>query len=59
MKVGIAGFPHSGKTTIFNALSGQQADVGAFTDKVHLGSIRVPDPRLDWLTDHFKPRKTT
>src|SRR6185295_13896581 len=59
MKVGIAGFPRSGKTTIFNALSGQHADVGAFTDKVHLGSIKVPDARVDWLSEHFKPRKTT
>lgn len=59
MKVGIAGFPRSGKTTIFNALSGQQADVGGFTDKVHLGSIKVPDARIDWLREHFKPRKTT
>jgi len=59
MKVGIAGFPRSGKTTIFNALSGQQADVGAFTDKVHLGSIKVPDARIEWLSEHFKPRKTT
>jgi GTP-binding protein YchF len=59
MKVGIAGFPRSGKTTIFNALSGQQADVGGFTDKVHLGSIKVPDARIDWLSEHFKPRKTT
>jgi GTP-binding protein YchF len=59
MKVGIAGFPRSGKTTIFNALSGQQADVGGFTDKVHLGSIKVPDARIDWLSEQFKPRKTT
>lgn len=59
MKVGIAGFPRSGKTTIFNALSGQHADVGGFTDKVHLGSIKVPDPRIDWLSEHFTPRKTT
>jgi GTP-binding protein YchF len=59
MKVGIAGFPRSGKTTIFNALSGQHADVGGFTDKVHLGSIKVPDRRIDWLSEHFKPRKTT
>jgi GTP-binding protein YchF len=59
MKVGIAGFPRSGKTTIFNALSGQQADVGGFTDKVHLGSIKVPDARIDWLSEHFQPRKTT
>ena len=49
MKVGIAGFPRSGKTTIFNALTGQQADVGGFSEpgKVHLGTIKVPDARIE------------
>jgi GTP-binding protein YchF len=61
MKVGIAGFPRSGKTTIFNALAGQHADVGGFTEpgKVHLGTIKVPDARIDRLTEIFTPRKTT
>ena len=61
MKVGIAGFPRSGKTTIFNALSGQHADVGGFSEpgKVHLGTIKVPDARIDKLSAIFKPRKTT
>jgi GTP-binding protein YchF len=61
MKVGIAGFPRSGKTTIFNALTGQHAAVGGFTEpgKVHLGTIKVPDPRVDRLSVIFHPRKTT
>jgi ribosome-binding ATPase len=61
MKVGIAGFPRSGKTTIFNALTGQHADVGGFTEpgKVHLGAIKVPDARIDRLSEIFRPRKTT
>jgi len=61
MKVGIAGFPRSGKTTIFNALTGQQASVGGFTEpgSVHLGTIKVPDARIDRLSDIFKPKKTT
>jgi len=61
MKVGIAGFPGSGKTTVFNALSGQHAAVGGFTEpgKVHLGVIKVPDPRVDRLSAMFHPRKTT
>jgi GTP-binding protein YchF len=61
MKVGIAGFPRSGKTTIFNALTGQHADVGGFTEpgKVHLGTIKVPDPRIDKLSEIFRPKKTT
>jgi len=61
MKVGIAGFPRSGKTTIFNALTGQHAAVGGFSEpgKVHLGTIKVPDPRVDRLSAFFHPRKTT
>ncbi len=61
MKVGIAGFPRSGKTTIFNALTGQHAAVGGFTEpgKVHLGTIKVPDARVDRLSAIFHPRKTT
>jgi GTP-binding protein YchF len=61
MKVGIAGFPRSGKTTIFNALTGQHADVGGFSEpgKVHLGTIKVPDARIDRLSEIFKPKKTT
>jgi hypothetical protein len=60
MKVGIAGFPRSGKTTVFNALTGQHAAVGGFTEagKVHLGTIKVPDPRVDRLSAIFHPRKT-
>ncbi|HEX7409884.1 MAG TPA: DUF933 domain-containing protein [Candidatus Binatia bacterium] len=61
MKVGIAGFLRSGKTTVFNALTGQHAEVGGFTEpgKVHLGTIKVPDPRVDRLSAIFHPRKTT
>ncbi len=61
MKVGIAGFPRSGKTTVFNALAGQHAAVGGFTEpgKVHLGTIKVPDARVDRLSEIFHPRKTT
>jgi GTP-binding protein YchF len=61
VKVGIAGFPRAGKTTIFNALTGQHADVGGFSEpgKVHLGTIKVPDARVDKLSEIFHPKKTT
>jgi GTP-binding protein YchF len=61
VKVGVAGFPRSGKTTIFNALTGQHADVGGFSEpgKVHLGTIKVPDTRIDKLSEIFHPKKTT
>lgn len=61
MKVGIVGFPGAGKTTVFNALTGLQATVGGYGDpgKANLGSIKVPDARIDRLSEIFQPRKTT
>jgi GTP-binding protein YchF len=61
MKVGLIGPRGAGKTTIFNMLTGLQAQVGGFAGKqeVHLGVIKVPDPRVDKLAEIFKPRKTT
>ncbi len=61
MKVGIVGLPRSGKSTIFNAVSGQDVPVGTFAEPstVHLGTIKVPDPRVDELARRFRPRKVT
>jgi len=61
MKVGIVGFPRAGKTTIFNALTGLHAAVGGYAEpgKPNLGTIKVPDPRIDKLSEIFEPRKTT
>jgi ribosome-binding ATPase len=61
MKVGLIGERGAGKTTIFNMLTGLQAEVGGFAGsaEVHLGVIKVPDPRLDQLSQIFKPKKTT
>lgn len=61
MKVGLIGHRGAGKTTIFNMLTGLRAQVGTFggRDEVHLGVIKVPDPRIDKLAQIFKPKKTT
>jgi len=62
VRMGIAGFPGSGKTTIFNALTGLHAEVGlgsSASGKANLGAIKVPDPRVDALAELFSPRKTT
>ncbi len=62
MKIGIIGLPKSGKTTIFNSLTRQNAAVSSFaTGKTgpNIGIAKVPDPRVAVLSDMFKPKKTT
>jgi GTP-binding protein YchF len=60
MKVGLIGHRGAGKTTIFNMLTGLRAQVGGFgKEEVHLGVIKVPDERIDQLSQIFKPKKTT
>src|SRR5437868_752792 len=58
MKVGLVGFAGSGKTTVFNTLTGLNVPTG-FGGEVHLGTVRVPDERIDKLSAIFKPKKTT
>lgn len=60
MKVGIIGFARSGKTTIFNALTGAHAAVGTFGARdSNLAVLKVPDSRVDRLAEIFKPKKIT
>jgi ribosome-binding ATPase len=61
MKVGLIGHRGAGKTTVFNMLTGLQAQVGGYGGKeeIHLGVIKVPDARVDKLSQVFKPKKTT
>lgn len=58
MKIGIAGFASSGKSTVFQWLTGVKPDM-AKAQFGQAGIARVPDERLDWLSAHFKPKKTT
>jgi ribosome-binding ATPase len=61
MKVGLVGFAGSGKTTIFNALTGLTAEVGGYgaKEKANIGVIKVPDHRVDRLAGLFNPKKQT
>jgi ribosome-binding ATPase YchF (GTP1/OBG family) len=58
MKVGIAGFAGSGKSTVFHWLTGVKPDP-AKSQQGQSGIARIPDERLDWLSAHFRPKKTT
>ncbi|GAB4537545.1 MAG: redox-regulated ATPase YchF [Thermodesulfovibrionia bacterium] len=65
MKIFIAGFANSGKTTIFNALTGLNLDTTIYPTPLtkettpHHGVVNVPDERLERLSSVFKPKKTT
>ena len=60
MKVGIIGFARSGKTTIFNALTGANAAVGTFGSRdSNVAVLKVPDARVDKLAEIWKPKKIT
>ncbi len=60
MKVGLIGHQGSGKTTIFNALTGLHAAAGAGEKmESHVGVTKVPDARVDRLSAIFQPKKTT
>ncbi|MDR3154491.1 MAG: redox-regulated ATPase YchF, partial [Deltaproteobacteria bacterium] len=57
MKAGIIGLPGSGRDTVFRALTG--LDPAAGLNEQRQGEALVEDPRLDWLSSVFKPRKHT
>jgi ribosome-binding ATPase len=56
----IIGLPSSGKTTVFNALTSSRAETGTYSanpDEPNLATVKVPDPRLERLTEMFQPLK--
>ena len=57
LAVGIVGLPGSGKTTLFNALTG--AGAGADYGKEHVGMANVADDRLDQVAQVVGSAKTT
>lgn len=62
MEIGITGLPSSGKTTIFNALTGSEVDVSNYQGGkkgANIAEVEVPDPRLDTLAKMYDPKKTT
>jgi GTP-binding protein YchF len=60
VKIGIIGFPGSGKTTLFNLLTGAAAAVAQAPGRgrLNVGVARVPDERVTRLSALFQPRKT-
>jgi hypothetical protein len=62
MKIGLVGLPKSGKTTLFNLLTGATVATSRYDAgraELHTGIARVPDERVDRLSALFRPKKTT
>jgi len=59
MKTGITGPPFSGKTTLFCALTGQDYSALGHGRDIHMGTVSVPDERLEKLFAMIGPKKMT
>jgi ribosome-binding ATPase len=58
--LGIIGFARSGKTTVFNAVTRGKAATGyGGGQEPNIGVVKVPDRRLDVLSEMFHPKKMT
>ena len=61
MKAGIIGLPLCGKTTLFNVLTKRNVQTGGYGGgaEPNIGTVKVPDARIDTLSKMFEPKKTT
>jgi ribosome-binding ATPase len=57
MQIGLVGLQHSGKTTLFNTLSKNSSNPAAVKEEAAVEVVKVPDERLNHLTQIFNPQK--
>lgn len=60
MNIGIVGLPNSGKTTLFNSLTGLNVQTAGYSgsgSEMNVAAVKVPDERLDWLVALYEPKK--
>lgn len=61
MEIALIGLPNSGKTTVYNVLTGANEEPTAFSGgkfEPHCHILKVPDSRIDALTEMYDPKKT-
>ncbi|MEW6264924.1 MAG: DUF933 domain-containing protein [Thermodesulfobacteriota bacterium] len=58
MKIGIIGRPGAGKSTVFEALT-RVFEEPTHRGEARVGTVPVPDGRVDWLSGQYEPKKTT
>jgi len=62
VRVALIGLSNSGKTVVFNALTGKNLETTIYpttSGEPNREVVKVPDARLDKLSAIFKPKKTT
>jgi len=59
MRIGLFGFPLTGKSTLFRLLTGVEGSAFAKSGEARMAIARVPDPRLERLIVMYGPKKRT